>query len=50
MLFRSRGAEVGEVALDLGRGDRAHFRTPIPADLWAELKAENLLHPAAPTP
>ena len=28
----------------------AHFRTPIPADLWAELKAENLLHPAAPTP
>jgi D-threo-aldose 1-dehydrogenase len=28
----------------------AHFRTAIPADLWAELKAEGLLHPAAPVP
>jgi D-threo-aldose 1-dehydrogenase len=26
----------------------AHLRTRIPADLWAELKAERLLHPAAP--
>jgi D-threo-aldose 1-dehydrogenase len=28
----------------------AHFRTEIPPALWAELRAENLLHPAAPTP
>jgi D-threo-aldose 1-dehydrogenase len=28
----------------------AHLRTPIPADLWAELKAEGLLHPDAPVP
>jgi len=28
----------------------AHLRTPIPADLWAELKAESLLHPDAPVP
>jgi D-threo-aldose 1-dehydrogenase len=28
----------------------AHLRTPISADLWAELKAEGLLHPAAPVP
>ena len=27
-----------------------HLRTPIPADLWAELKAEGLLHPDAPVP
>jgi len=27
-----------------------HFRHPIPADLWAELKAEKLLHADAPTP
>lgn len=34
-----------EVERNLG-----HFRTPIPAELWAELRAGNLLHPAAPTP
>ncbi|HEX6010479.1 MAG TPA: aldo/keto reductase [Geminicoccaceae bacterium] len=28
----------------------ALIATPIPADLWAELKAENLLRPDAPTP
>jgi len=28
----------------------AHLRTPIPARLWAELKAESLLHPDAPVP
>lgn len=28
----------------------AHLRAPIPADLWAELKAERLLHPEAPVP
>jgi D-threo-aldose 1-dehydrogenase len=28
----------------------AHFRTAIPTDLWAELKAEGLLHPQAPVP
>lgn len=28
----------------------AYFRTPIPADLWAELEAEGLLHPNAPVP
>ena len=27
-----------------------HFRHPIPADLWAELKAEKLLRADAPTP
>jgi len=26
------------------------YQKPIPADLWAELKAEGLLHPEAPTP
>jgi D-threo-aldose 1-dehydrogenase len=26
------------------------MRTPIPAALWADLKADGLLHPAAPTP
>ena len=35
----------GEVEQNL-----AHLRTAIPADLWAELKAERLLHPAAPVP
>lgn len=28
----------------------AHMRRPIPADLWAELKREGLLDPAAPVP
>jgi D-threo-aldose 1-dehydrogenase len=28
----------------------ATFTTPIPAELWAELKHESLLHPDAPTP
>jgi D-threo-aldose 1-dehydrogenase len=28
----------------------AHLRREIPADLWAELKAEGLLHPEAPVP
>ncbi|HEY7736701.1 MAG TPA: aldo/keto reductase [Candidatus Limnocylindrales bacterium] len=28
----------------------AAMRAPIPADLWAELRSEGLLHPAAPTP
>ena len=28
----------------------AHLRAPVPADLWAELKHEGLLHPAAPVP
>jgi D-threo-aldose 1-dehydrogenase len=28
----------------------AHFRTAIATDLWAELKAEGLLHPEAPVP
>jgi D-threo-aldose 1-dehydrogenase len=28
----------------------AHLRTAIPADLWAELKTEGLLHPDAPAP
>jgi len=28
----------------------AHLRTPIPARLWAELKAEGVLHPDAPVP
>ena len=28
----------------------AHFRHPIPAALWAELKAEGLLRADAPTP
>ena len=28
----------------------ANIRHPIPADLWAELKHESLLHPDAPTP
>jgi D-threo-aldose 1-dehydrogenase len=27
-----------------------HLRAAIPADLWAELRAEGLLHPAAPVP
>jgi D-threo-aldose 1-dehydrogenase len=27
-----------------------HLRARIPADLWAELKAEGLLHPDAPVP
>jgi len=35
----------GEVEQNL-----AHLRTAIPADLWAELKAERLLHPDAPVP
>ncbi len=35
----------GEVEQNL-----AHLRTPIPPDLWAELKAEGLLHPDAPVP
>jgi D-threo-aldose 1-dehydrogenase len=26
------------------------YSKPIPADLWAELKAEGLMHPEAPTP
>jgi D-threo-aldose 1-dehydrogenase len=28
----------------------AHMRHPIPADLWAELKAEDLVHQGAPVP
>jgi D-threo-aldose 1-dehydrogenase len=28
----------------------SHIRAQIPADFWAELKAEGLLHPEAPTP
>jgi D-threo-aldose 1-dehydrogenase len=28
----------------------AHLRTAIPADLWAELKSDGLLHPEAPVP
>ena len=28
----------------------AHFRGPIPAGLWADLKADGLIHPAAPVP
>jgi len=28
----------------------AHFRQPIPAAMWAELKAEGLLRADAPTP
>ena len=35
----------GEVEQNL-----AHLRTAIPANLWAELKAERLLHPDAPVP
>jgi D-threo-aldose 1-dehydrogenase len=30
--------------------NEALFRHPIPADLWAELRAEGLIAPAAPTP
>jgi D-threo-aldose 1-dehydrogenase len=26
------------------------FETPVPADLWEELKREGLLHPEAPAP
>jgi D-threo-aldose 1-dehydrogenase len=32
------------------RSNLAAMRAPIPADLWAELKAEKLIDPAAPTP
>lgn len=35
----------GEVERNLG-----HFRAAIPADLWAELKAEGLIRPDAPVP
>jgi D-threo-aldose 1-dehydrogenase len=35
----------GEVERNLG-----HVRAAVPADLWVELKAEDLLHPAAPVP
>ena len=32
------------------RANLAHMRHPIPPDLWAELKDEQLIDPAAPTP
>ena len=32
------------------RANLQHMRRAIPADLWAELKAERLIDPAAPTP
>jgi D-threo-aldose 1-dehydrogenase len=32
------------------RANLAHMRRDIPPDLWAELKADNLIDPAAPTP
>jgi D-threo-aldose 1-dehydrogenase len=38
-------ASAGEVGAGV-----AHFRTPIPADLWADLKREELIDPRAPVP
>jgi hypothetical protein len=32
------------------RANLLHMRRAIPTDLWAELKAERLLDPAAPSP
>jgi D-threo-aldose 1-dehydrogenase len=32
------------------RANLQHMRRVIPTDLWAELKAERLIDPAAPTP
>jgi D-threo-aldose 1-dehydrogenase len=32
------------------RSNLQAMRHPVPADLWAELKAERLIDPAAPTP
>lgn len=32
------------------RAGVAYFRTPIPADLWADLKREDLIDPGAPVP
>jgi len=32
------------------RANLQHVRRAIPTDLWAELKAERLIDPAAPTP
>jgi D-threo-aldose 1-dehydrogenase len=40
----------GAVHPDEVEQNLAHMRTDIPADLWAELKAEGLLHPDAPVP
>ena len=31
-------------------GNLARFTTPVPRDLWADLKSQNLLHEAAPEP
>jgi len=39
------GVSAAEVERNLG-----HFRAPIPAGLWVDLKAEGLLHPDAPVP
>ena len=40
----------GAVHPDEVEQNLANLRTDIPADLWAELKTEGLLHPAAPVP
>ena len=40
----------GAVHPDEVEQNLAHLRTAIPADLWAELKTEGLLHPEAPAP
>jgi D-threo-aldose 1-dehydrogenase len=40
----------GAVAPDEAARNAATMRVDIPAQLWAELKAERLLHPDAPVP
>lgn len=41
---------LGAVAPGEVERNRKGWETPVPDDLWAELRAEGLLHPAAPVP